>query len=114
MESGWHLHRRESSVIEPLPIEKKEEKTEKAEGKDKSDASKPAARQIWMISPEGGEAWQLTKFETDVASFHWSRDGKSIAFTAKPPEGKAQKDRKEKYSDYEVIEKDMSSNSYGG
>ncbi|MGC2656928.1 MAG: S9 family peptidase [Bryobacteraceae bacterium] len=97
---------RETSVIEPLPIEKKEEKAEKAEGKDKNDATKPAARQIWMISPEGGEAWQLTEFETDVASFHWSRDGKSIAFTAKPPEGKAQKDRKEKYSDYEVIEKD--------
>src|ERR1700733_4015111 len=109
---------RESSAIEPRASEKKEEKAEKPEDKDKQEkkkedgkdaeheAGKPAAHQIWVISPEGGEAWQLTKSETDVESFHWSRDGKSIAFTANPPERKAGKDRKEKYSDYEVFEKD--------
>jgi dipeptidyl aminopeptidase/acylaminoacyl peptidase len=105
---------RESSAIEPRPAEKKEEKTEKADDKDKpgtkketdKDAGKPAEHQIWVISSEGGEAWQLTKSQTDIESFHWSRDGKSIAFTANPPEGKASKDRKEKYSDYEVLEQD--------
>jgi dipeptidyl aminopeptidase/acylaminoacyl peptidase len=96
---------REASAIEPHAAEKKEEK-KKEEGKDAEHNGKPADRQIWMISPEGGEAWQLTKGETDVDGFHWSRDGKSIAFTANPPEGKAGKDRKEKYSDYEVFEKD--------
>ena len=54
----------------------------------------------------GGEAWQLTKSETDVDGFHWSKDSKSIAFTANPPESKVSKDRKEKYSDYDVYEKD--------
>src|SRR5580658_850188 len=109
---------RESSAIEPRPSEKKEEKAEKPEDKDKQekkkedgkdaehDAGKPAAHQIWVISREGGEAWQLTKSETDVESFHWSRDGKWIAFTANPSERKAGKDRKEKYSEYEVFEKD--------
>jgi dipeptidyl aminopeptidase/acylaminoacyl peptidase len=104
---------RESSAIEPRASEKKEEKAEKPEDKDKQekkeegkDAGKPAAHQIWLISPEGGEAWQLTKSETDVENFHWSRDGKWIAFTANPPERKAGKDRKEKYSEYEVFEKD--------
>ncbi len=63
-----------------------------------------------MISPAGGEAWQLTKSESDVGSFRWSKDSKSIAFTASPPEGKASKDRKEKYSDYEVFEKDYRQN----
>lgn len=97
---------REASAIEPHAAEKKEEK-KKEEGKDgELNAGKPADRQIWLISPEGGEAWQLTKTETDVDSFHWSRDGKSIALTANPPEGKAGKDRKEKYSEYEVFEKD--------
>ncbi len=92
---------RESSAIEPRPLEKKEESKEA-----EHEAGKPAAHQIWVISPEGGEAWQLTKSERDVDSFHWSRDGKSIAFTAKAPEKKDHKDRKEKYSDFEVFEKD--------
>jgi dipeptidyl aminopeptidase/acylaminoacyl peptidase len=111
---------RESSAIEPRSLEKKEEKKDekpekpaekreekKEEVKDTDAGSKkPADHQIWVISPEGGEAWQLTKSETDVDRFHWSKDGKWIAFTANPPEWKASKDRKEKYSDYEVYEKD--------
>lgn len=80
---------------------------EKSDDKDsKSDGGKPAARQIWVISPEGGEAWQLTRSETDVEDFEWSKDGSRIAFLANPPKSKAAKDRKERYSDYEVFEKD--------
>ncbi len=43
--------------------EKKEGKDDKKEGKDekKEGEGKPAARQIWVISPDGGEAWQLTQ-----------------------------------------------------
>jgi len=103
---------REPAAIEPAPpAEKKEEKKdEKKEEKKESEPGKPAGTQIWLISPEGGEAWQLTKSETDVGEFHWSKDSKFIAFTANPPEDKASKDRKEKYSDYEVIEKDYRQN----
>jgi len=108
---------RESSAIEPPAAEKKEEKKEEKSSEKKEEkkevgkegeagGAKPAAHQIWVISAEGGEAWQLTKSETDVEGFHWSKDGKWIAFTANPPEPKASKDRKEKYSDYEVYEKD--------
>ena len=105
---------RESSAIEPPSTQKKEEKPaeksdekKKEEGKEEgAGAGKPADRQIWIISAEGGEAWQLTKSETDVEGFHWSKDGKWIAFTANPPERKSSKDRKEKYSDYDVYEKD--------
>jgi dipeptidyl aminopeptidase/acylaminoacyl peptidase len=110
---------RESTAVEPLTIEKKEEKKEekpvkpeekkvdkKEEGKEAAAGGKQADRQIWIISPEGGEAWQLTKSETDVDGFHWSKDSKTIAFTANLPETKDSKDRKEKFSDYEVYEKD--------
>jgi dipeptidyl aminopeptidase/acylaminoacyl peptidase len=99
---------RESSAVEPAPAEKKDEKKEeKKEGEKESEASaKPAARQIWIISPEGGEAWQLTKAETDIGQYHWSKDSRSIAFTATAPESKASKDRKEKYSEFDVFEKD--------
>ena len=110
---------REPSAIEPVAPagktkevteEKKEEKKD-AKAEDKKDESgKPAATQIWLISPGGGEAWQLTKSETDIGEFHWSKDSKFIAFTADAPESKASKDRKEKYSDYEVFEKDYRQN----
>ncbi len=76
---------------------------------DKSEV-KPAARQIWLISPSGGEAWALTRHETNVGGFRWSRDGKQLAFTATEAEAKAMKDRKEKYSDYEVFEEDFAQN----
>jgi dipeptidyl aminopeptidase/acylaminoacyl peptidase len=110
---------RESSAIEPLSAaelaeskeEKKEEKKdEKKEDKKEPEPGKPAAAQIWLISPQGGEAWQLTKSETEINEFHWSKDSKLIAFTANAPESKASKDRKEKYSDYEVYEKDYRQN----
>jgi dipeptidyl aminopeptidase/acylaminoacyl peptidase len=98
---------RESSEIEPLAEEKKEEK--KDEKKDEG-GGKPASHQIWLISPEGGEAWQLTKATTDVGDFEWSKDSKSIVFIANPEESKASKDRKEKYSDFSVFEKDYEQN----
>jgi dipeptidyl aminopeptidase/acylaminoacyl peptidase len=111
---------REPSAVEPPapnPPGKTEQKTEEkkqeqAEKKDekKEEPPKPAGTQIWLISPEGGEAWQLTKSETDVSEFHWSKDSKSLAFTGDAPESKAGKDRKEKYSDYEVFEKDYRQN----
>jgi Tol biopolymer transport system component len=110
---------RETSAIEPLSIEKKEEKPEqpaekkgekKEEAKEEGAGGKQADRQIWVISPEGGEAWQLTKSETNVEGFHWSKDGKSITFLANPLELKVSKDRKEKYSEYDVYEKDYRQN----
>jgi len=109
----WIAFTTERDQTAIVPPEKKDEKKESDKGdKDKKDgksgdkSGKPAAHQIWLISPEGGEAWQLTRHETDVQSFEWSKDGKQIAFTASAIESKADKDRKEKYSDYEVFEED--------
>ncbi len=102
---------REPAAIEPAPPEEKkdEKKDEKKEDK-KEGEGKPAGTQIWLISPEGGEAWQLTKSESDIGEYHWSKDSTYIAFTANAPESKASKDRKEKYSDYDVFEKDYRQN----
>ena len=94
---------RESGAI--IPEEQKEES--KGEKKDPDAGSgKPAARQIWLISPDGGEAWQLTQHPADIEGFEWSRDGRHIAFVAAAAEPKVEKDRKEKFSDYEVYEQD--------
>jgi dipeptidyl aminopeptidase/acylaminoacyl peptidase len=81
------------------------------EAKDAREAAgKPEARQIWMISPAGGEAWPLTAHGARIETFHWSNDGRAVAFTAPVPEAKALKDRKEKYGDYEVVEADFDQN----
>jgi dipeptidyl aminopeptidase/acylaminoacyl peptidase len=106
---------RESSAIEPFSEAAQEEKKgerkdEKKDDKKESEPGKPASTQIWLISAEGGEAWQLTKAETDISEFHWSKNSQFIAFTANAPESKASKDRKEKYSDYDVFEKDYRQN----
>src|SRR6266545_2435800 len=78
------------------------------DAKDKETAGgKPDARQIWLIAPGGGEAWPLTAHGARIETFHWSKDGRSIAFTAPLPEAKASKDRKEKYGDFEVVESDF-------
>ncbi|GAB4044828.1 S9 family peptidase [Spirosoma litoris] len=62
--------------------------------------------QLYLISPFGGEARPLTKFETGVTSFKWSPTGKQIVFSATVPDSKLDKERKEKYSDYEVVRDD--------
>jgi dipeptidyl aminopeptidase/acylaminoacyl peptidase len=105
---------REQTAI--LPEEKKDASKEEADKKDekkpddkkKEDDTneKPAAQQIWLISPLGGEAWQLTRHPSDIGNFRWSKDSKQIAFSASAVESKAEKDRKEKFSDYEVYEQD--------
>ncbi len=59
--------------------------------------------QIYLVSPDGGEALQLTHFETGVNAFQWAPDGKSLVFLAADPETKAEKDRKESFGDYHVI-----------
>ncbi len=102
---------REPAAIEPLPPEEKKDEKKDGKKEDKKEAEgKPAGTQIWLISPLGGEAWQLTKSESDIGEYHWSKDSKYIAFTANAPESKASKDRKEKYSDYDVFEKDYRQN----
>jgi dipeptidyl aminopeptidase/acylaminoacyl peptidase len=100
------ITQRESNAPQPFQEEEKKEESKDAKKAGAGGDGKLADHQIWVISPEGGEAWQLTKSETDIEDFHWSKDGKSILFSANLPEAKSVKDRKEKFSDYEVIEKD--------
>jgi len=67
-------------------------------------------RQIYVISPSGGEARQVTKGETAVAGFKWSPDGKAIAYAAPDSDEKPIKDRKEKYGEFEIVRQDYTRN----
>jgi dipeptidyl aminopeptidase/acylaminoacyl peptidase len=104
---------REANVIEPYAAVEKDVAA-KEDGKSGTSAAKPAAKQIWVIAPDGGEAWPLTKSETDVDEFQWTKDGKWIVFTAAEPPNKASKARKERYSSYDVVEKDYEQHQLWG
>ena len=101
---------REAYIAEPFAAVPKEAAAQDGGKGEAADAAKPAAKQIWIIPTDGGEAWPLTKSETDVESFHWAKDGNAILFTAAERPTKASKARKERYSAYEVIEKDYEQN----
>jgi dipeptidyl aminopeptidase/acylaminoacyl peptidase len=48
--------------------------------------------QVYLIHPDGGEAWPLTRAEGGVSSFRWSPDGRRIAYTMTDPLAKAQRE----------------------
>lgn len=50
-----------------------------------SDRGQDRRPQVYGIDPAGGEAWQITKHETGVASFAVSPDGKQLLFRARAP-----------------------------
>ena len=57
-----------------------------------SDSKDEPASQIYLISPNGGEAFPITQGEEDVHSFSWSADSQTIYFSTRQPWTKAQKD----------------------
>lgn len=63
-------------------------------------------RQIYLISPTGGEAVQLLNHETAVGDFAWTPDGKALLFTAPEPESKSLKERKDKFGEFQTVKGD--------
>ena len=59
-------------------------------------------RQIYLISPLGGEGIQLTNHKEGISSYRWSPDGKKIAFTATEPKGKESESREKLYGRFAV------------
>lgn len=63
---------------------------------------------IWLISPEGGEAWPATKFEKlSVAQFEWLPDSKGFIFTAPDLPTTEEEKRKKDKNDPIVVDKDF-------
>ena len=71
-----------------------ERKSSSSKGNDNDSDSddKGDVSQIYLISPHGGEAMQLTEGEEDVHTLSWSADSQTIYFATRQPWTKAQKD----------------------
>ncbi|MBI5711217.1 MAG: S9 family peptidase [Candidatus Eisenbacteria bacterium] len=62
------------------------------------DSADEGKRQIWLIRPDGGEAWLLSGAKGGVSAFEWTRDGATIAYLSKEPKSDERK-KKEKDKD---------------
>lgn len=63
---------------------------------------------IWLISPDGGEAEAATKFEKlSVASYEWLPDGSGFLFAAADPESPEEEKRKKDKKDPILVDKDF-------
>jgi dipeptidyl aminopeptidase/acylaminoacyl peptidase len=62
------------------------------DGKGKDGKEKEAAAQLFLISPNGGEAFAVTSGDDEVHGFAWSPDSKSIYFATREPWTKQQND----------------------
>ncbi len=84
-----------------------ERKTSAEKGGDNdSDSDSPdkddEANQLYLISPNGGEAFAVTEGEEGVHAFSWSPDSQTIYFATRQPWSKQQKDDyKEEWKDVE-------------
>jgi dipeptidyl aminopeptidase/acylaminoacyl peptidase len=64
---------------------------------DDSDSdSKDETAQVYLISPNGGEAFPVTQGEEEVHTFSWSADSQTIYFATRQPWSKQQKDEYKK------------------
>jgi dipeptidyl aminopeptidase/acylaminoacyl peptidase len=70
------------------PADHRRKASAKASGKDdKEDVS-----QLFLISPNGGEAFPITSGDEEVHAFAWSQDSKAIYFATRQPWTKQQND----------------------
>ena len=70
--------------------------------KDTDPGADEAKRQVWMIHPDGGEAWLVSNAKGGVWAYEWARDGKHIAYLSHEPKSdarrKAEKDKDDAYT----------------
>ena len=54
-------------------------------------ATDEGKRQLWMIHPDGGEAWIASSARGGVSAFEWTRDGRRVAFLSHQPKSEARR-----------------------
>ncbi len=72
--------------------ERKPSSGKDADSDDDSDTKDEGVNQIYLISPNGGEAFAVTQGEEEVHTFSWSADAQTLYFATRNPWTKTQKD----------------------
>ena len=79
--------------------------------KEKNSTEESDTAQLYLISPNGGEAFPVTEGEEEVHAFAWSPDSRTLYFATRVPWTKAQKDGYKKdwkdVSQYRAAEHDF-------
>src|ERR1700676_76645 len=76
------------------------EKDDNDSDSDSDSKNKGEPAQIYLISPNGGEAFPVTEGEEEVHTFSWSADSQTIYFATRQPWSKQQKeDYKKEWKD---------------
>jgi dipeptidyl aminopeptidase/acylaminoacyl peptidase len=64
------------------------------------------SRQLYVISPGGGEAKRLVETKQEIQSFSWSSNGKQIAYLASEPKTDAEDKKEKDKDDARVVDRD--------
>ncbi len=64
----------------------------KSDDSDSDDSKDEPPSQLYLISPNGGEAFAITQGNEEVHAFSWSADSRTIYFATRQPWSKTQKD----------------------
>lgn len=67
--------------------------------------------QVYIISPSGGEAIQITKEEEGIDNYKWSKDGNQLAFIKTNTDSKNEKATIEKYGGFDTEDEGYKQNS---
>ncbi|MGA7613719.1 MAG: prolyl oligopeptidase family serine peptidase [Thermoanaerobaculia bacterium] len=70
------------------------------------DDSKEPKRQIWLIDPNGGEPWQLTKSDRDVEELSWAGPD-NLVFTAKEEPSRYEQETKKRKDSSRVVDDEI-------
>jgi dipeptidyl aminopeptidase/acylaminoacyl peptidase len=85
----------------PAGKDSDDDKAGTGDGSRRDQEDKGEVAQIYLISPTGGEAIQITKGEEEVHTYCWSADSRTLYFATRNPWTKQQKD------DYRNLWKDV-------
>jgi len=73
-----------------------ERKSPPGKDEDSGDSKEGGTAQLYLISPNGGEAFPVTRGDEEVHAFTWSTDSHTLYFATRTPWTKAQKDANKK------------------